>query len=432
MTTALNQTDLIAESAILGSMMIDPSVCDPVFENLRAEHFGRKTHQQLFEVIKGLHASGIVPDLGAIEEQVINRHNWNAQARAALIDLMTSVPATTLSDHYVKKIREQYQARQIQYAARELAIAAASRDMTKATAVIDQLSAISTDAIVEPVTTLSDAAQEYAEMLALIESGDLRRFKCGLPVFDDIINAGLHPGILPRQVGVVCGRTGYGKSTLAAFIAFQMVTVDPSCRVHFFSLEMPAEMIGGKAVKRQIAADCIKADSAADRAKIAATNLRGTWGDRVTISGEHEPDQVIARAAQMARGGTNVFVFDHLHRISLKGKTEPRWAYGNFMLELTNHAKRHNVAWLVAAQLSRKYSNDFTNTKRMPMDSDLAESGMVEQHMHWCVALHFDDPKNRNVARLCVIKNRHGVANTSETVGVDYEKQSYTRRYPGS
>ena len=152
----------------------------------------------------------------------------------------------------------------------------------------------------------------------------------------------------------------------------------------------------------------------------------------MTISGEHEPDQVIARAAQMARGGTNVFVFDHLHRISLKGKTEPRWAYGNFMLELTNHAKRHNVAWLVAAQLSRKYSNDFTNTKRMPMDSDLAESGMVEQHMHWCVALHFDDPKNRNVARLCVIKNRHGVANTSETVGVDYEKQSYTRRYPGS
>ena len=432
-TTAINQTDLLSECAILGSMMIDPSVCDPIIENLKADHFSRKKHQQLFQVISELHRDGTVPDSLLVEERLINGHGWDKTGtQIELIKIIDAVPSTSTFAKYVKQVRHNHQARQIQYAARELSIAAMSRDMAKTAAIIDQLDAISTDTITEPVVTLSDAATDYADMLRRIDAGDIRRHRCGLPVFDDIINGGLHAGILPRQVGVICGRTGYGKSTLAAFIAFQMVDIDPECRAHFFSLEMPAEMIGGKAVKRQIAKDGVSSGKDWQRALSAAHTLRGTYGDRITISEEHEPDQVLARAASLARSGTNVFVFDHLHRISIKGHNEPRWAYGDFMLNLTNHAKRHNVAWLVAAQLSRKYANDFNYNKRWPMDSDLAESGMVEQHMHWCVALHFDDPRNRKLGRLCVIKNRHGDTQTSQMVDIDYEAQTYQRRHTGT
>jgi len=432
--TALNQTDQLAEAQVLGTLMLDPDVSQDVVDSLEPSHFSKITHQQIFSVVKRIRAEGLQPDYHVIAERLCNNHGWKSEGVInTLASFADHVAATTMAGHYAGIMRNQAECRGALYICKDLMVALGTRDRVAAQSLADKLIAHLNQGA-DPAITLTNAALEYADTVKRIEDMDNRRFKCGLPIFDDRLNDGLRSGMLPGQVGLLCARTGYGKSTLASYIAFQMVDTDPQTRVHMFSLEMPAQMIAAKAIKRQIAKDTIAGNAPkgtdSDKAKAAAFTLAGTYGDRVTISEEHEPAKVLARASQQARQGVNVFVFDHLHRIGIADKKQARWVIGEFTRDLTNHAKRHNAAWLVACQLSRAYVKDKTSGRqRWPALDDIAESAQVETHAHWAVALHFDDPKDRTLGRLCVLKNRFGTTNTSALVDIDYDKQSFARRY---
>jgi len=433
MTSAINPADKLAEQAVLGTAMIDPDCVDQVVQRCQPEHFTDKKHQQIFKAIADVHKAGGQPDFFNVPQRLMNEYGWKSEAYQ-LAGVADQVAAASMLDHYLSKLTEQHQLRQMQYLCGDLLRAASSRDLTEAIKLVDQLTQTATAGVTSPVITLSDAALEYAQTLEQLARGDVRRHRCGLPLFDHTINGAFgRGGILPGQVGVIAGRTGTGKSTLASFITSQMVANDPECRAHFFTLEMPPALLAGKAVARQIKQDDIKGKTLADRAKTAAYTIAGTYGDRITYSEDAEPGKVLARASQMARQGTGVFVFDHLHRIPIKDKDNARWVFGEFARDMSEHAKRHKVAWIMAAQLSRKAGQRFikagTVDQSWPTLQDISESAQIETHIHWCVALHFDDPRNRNQARLCLIKNRYGQTDTSEQVQANYDNQTYTRRF---
>jgi replicative DNA helicase len=251
---------------------------------------------------------------------------------------------------------------------------------------------------------------------------DAANQKClltGIPTgFDELDKA--TSGLQPRDLIIIAGRPGMGKTSLALNIAEN--AAKNSFRTAVFSIEMSKKLI----VNRLL---CSEGEIDAARFKIGKMN-REDWSRLgraaglisqlpIHIDDSHNCIDDIRIAAKQLRdihGGLDLMVVDYL-QLARGSKTKQ---YENRTQEVTEIsaalkeiAKEMNVAMIAISQLSRKVEE---RASKKPILSDLRESGAIEQDADVVLFIYRETGDEYgdggSVAEIIIGKQRNGPTGT--------------------
>jgi replicative DNA helicase len=258
------------------------------------------------------------------------------------------------------------------------------------------------------------AAQGLAEHISALErrsTGSDRVIKTGLDDIDRQLNGGLRPGWLV----ILAARPGMGKTALALNIATH-VAIDHSAL--FLSMEMPESELHDRnlASLGRIPLDTVMASPEDDNEfwnRVTAATMK------IRDLNLYIDDQAALRMLDVRskarlvkrKAGLDVIVVDYLQLMTGEGANRNAEIEG-ISRGLKALAKELNVAIVALAQLNRKVEE---RSNRLPMLSDLRDSGSIEQDADAVLFIHREEVSNpeageqwQGFAQLRVAKFRHG------------------------
>lgn len=210
---------LLAQSSVLGSMLISPQIVGDVMTNLQPEDFTEPMGQEVFLAIRALHLAGEKIDPVCVLNQM---GGPDPGRRKYLLALMRETPTAQNYREYMDIVREQSRLREIQRAG----LALAGTDITLETAR-------------EPVSRLYELMMDRRGMECVdMEQGmldfyaELERTPRYLPWGLDFLDEGLTAE--GGDFVVLGGYPSDGKTALALSMAYAQAE---TLRVGFFSLE---------------------------------------------------------------------------------------------------------------------------------------------------------------------------------------------------
>jgi replicative DNA helicase len=409
-----------AERALLGSVLINPQVCNEI--DLPIDAFFLHRHQFVWSAFRRLKDAGRAIDYLTVCEALESAGKLAEVGGDYLIALLNDVPTSLNADEYAGMVREQYTRRLLLNAANEIARLAYSHEQDSPVLLNNAQAAIqgvltqsaAPDSFTDLVEVASDLYERASERLELARAGkplSSQRIATGLHDVDALLKGGLRKGSL----SLIAGRPGQGKSSWMQTVALHALELGK--RVAFFSLEMP---------KDEVAARLLSATSGLDanllsegllgdsdwQALILA--LEGVQRERVFISDTPSltPAQLRAQAYQlMARHGIDLVMVDYLQLMESGGREQNRVEQVSVCSRaLKRLAMELRLPVLAAAQLSRAVEN---RADKEPQLSDLRESGSLEQDADIVMFVTRSEAES-NLARLKVAKHRGGPVGAAE------------------
>lgn len=403
-----------SEQSVIGALLIDNDAIDRMGD-LRTEHFYRGDHRVIFGQIVALISDGIGADVMTVYERL------QADGRAAdvgglkyLNDLAQSTPSSVNIARYADIVRDRAQKRGLLTVAGEIqeSVGAAPESagvlIDRAAAKLEALG----EATIKREPKL--VAQGLAEHIATLErrsTGSERVVKTGLDDLDKALNGGLRPG----WVVILAARPGMGKTALALNIATH-VSCDHS--VLFLSMEMPESEIHDRnlAAQGRIPLDQVMESPEDDNEfwnrvtaatmKIKDMNLFVDDQAALRLLDVRSKARLVKRKA-----GLDLLVVDYLQLMTGEGNSRNAEIEG-ISRGLKAMAKELNVAVLALAQLNRKVED---RSNKLPMLSDLRDSGSIEQDADAVMFIHREEVANpdceeqwRGFAQVRIAKFRHG------------------------
>lgn len=101
--------DIEAERAVLGAILLNPTVASQLLTILKPHHFYRPWHGQLLEAAQALHTGGRPVDPIAVHAELRRRGNHGEPGRNSGVlihDLLAAVPVTASGPHYAQIVLE--------------------------------------------------------------------------------------------------------------------------------------------------------------------------------------------------------------------------------------------------------------------------------------------------------------------------------------
>ncbi|MEM1185246.1 MAG: replicative DNA helicase [Planctomycetota bacterium] len=379
-----------AERAVLGSLLLDPSVAADV--SLAVEDFFGPSHRGLYEIMLEL-----VGGSGGIDPVVV----WDRMQAVGgfregpewLLELAEAVPSANRARHYAGIVAAKATRRRVIEAS-----AATIEDAAETTDEIDgdvsgliervesRLFEATRVAGGSDVASVGDVSTErLLEVEAAIHDGVAPGLATGYRDLDEL-TGGLHAG----ELAVVAGRPGMGKTALALSIARNVAAGSRAAEpksVLIFSMEMHRSQIAARYLSMQSGVSMSKIA----RATLTPEEVEKVWAVRDTLAAlpvhvDFSPGitigQLRARCRRMVsrREGPplGLVVVDYLQLMTTSGKRRENRQVEVSELSgaLKATAKDLGVPVLVACQLNR--APDSRDDKR-PRPSDLRESGSIEQ-----------------------------------------------------
>ena len=236
-------------------------------------------------------------------------------------------------------------------------------------------------------------------------------------------------GFQPGSLNIIAARPSVGKTSFAMNIVAN-IAMNPN--VHkpalVFSLEMPTDQIlmrllstFGRISMNKLKAGEIQNSQLSDmvrKIKLLAETKNGELSDKLYIddSGDITPLELRARARKLAleKGGLSVIMIDYVQLMRSQTKAANRTLeIGEISRSLKLLAKELEVPILALAQLNREVD---ARKDHRPLNSDLRESGSLEQDADMIMFLHREaiyskgegGADNSNQATLIIGKNRNG------------------------
>lgn len=239
----------------------------------------------------------------------------------------------------------------------------------------------------------------------------------------------LTQGLQPGSLNIIAARPSVGKTSFAMNIVAN-IAMNPN--IHkpalVFSLEMPTEQILMRLLSTfgRVSMNKLKAGEVGNKnwldivrkIKLLMENDNGTERNKLYIddSGDITPLELRARARKLAleNGGLSVIMIDYIQLMRSQTKAANRTLeIGEISRSLKMLAKELEVPILALAQLNREVDN---RKDHRPLNSDLRESGSLEQDADMIMFLHRESiysksegaEDNSNQATLIIGKNRNG------------------------
>lgn len=415
-----------AEQCVIGSMLIDPESWDKVTELVTDSDFYNRSHQLIFkEIIKLLSDSKPI-DLITVSESLEQNNLINeAGGFAYLGELAKNTPSSANVVSYAQIIRERAITRELIGVAHEIAEFGYNPEGKNSADILDLAESKVFD-IAEKRMKKSDGPQNIENVLgktidrleALVQNNkDVTGVTTGFHDLDKKTS-----GLQPSDLIIVAARPSMGKTTFAMnLVENAMMTEEKPVLV--FSLEMPSEQIMMRMLASLSRVDQTKIRTALledeDWARISNTmgHLKDKQNIFVDDSSGLTPMDVRSRARKLARehGGLSLIMIDYLQLMRVPSLSDNRTLeIAEISRSLKALAKELEVPVIALSQLNRTLEQ---RADKRPVNSDLRESGSIEQDADLIMFIYRDEVYHENsedkgVAEIIIGKQRNGPIGT--------------------
>jgi replicative DNA helicase len=412
-----------SEQSVIGGLMLDNQAWDRVAERVVAQDFYSQNHRKIFEVIAVLAESGKPIDLITVTEELEQMGQLeDAGGFAYLGEIAKNTPSAANINAYADIVRERAVVREMIAVAHEIADAGYDPQGRKSHELLD-FAESKVFKIAEARTDVNEGPKSLHEILEKTVDKIEELYKnptngiTGVPSgFNDLDK--MTSGLQPSDLIIVAARPSMGKTTFAMNLC-ENASLTEDKPVLIFSLEMPSESI----MMRMLASL-----SRVNQTKVRTGQLddedwariSGTMGMMVEKSKMYiddgsglTPTEVRSRARRIARdhGGISMIMIDYLQLMQVPGLSDNRTLeISEISRSLKSLAKELQVPVVALSQLNRSLEQ---RADKRPINSDLRESGAIEQDADLIMFIYRDevyneDSQDKGTAEIIIGKQRNG------------------------
>ncbi len=413
-----------AEQSVLGGLLLSGDSWDAVAEAVTASDFYRPDHRLIFRQIARLAEAAEPVDVITVADKLTAAGELDSAGGVAyLAELASNTPSASNIRAYAKVVRERAALRKLIEAAQEIAESGFNPEGRKSEELIDEaerrIMQISEQGPKaggpQEVNPLLQGAIERIEDL-FNSGGKLTGLSTGFTDLDAKTS-----GLQASDLVIVAGRPSMGKTSFAMNMVENAV-LGQELPILVFSMEMPAEQLIirmlsslGKIDQTRIRNGRLEQE---DWPKLSAAvaKLKDVplfIDDTPALT----PTELRSRARRVARehGQLGMIMVDYLQLMQIAGSSEGRTAeISEISRNLKAIAKEFNCPMVALSQLNRSLEQ---RPNKRPVNSDLRESGAIEQDADVIMFIYRDevyneDSPDQGVAEIILGKQRNGPIGT--------------------
>ncbi len=413
-----------AEQAVLGGLMLTNDSFDTVASVISEIDFFTQDHQLIFQTMRSLSDNSKPLDVITLSEILQNNQELEQVGGAAyLVELANNTPSSANIGAYAQIVLERSVIRQLITAASDIVKKGFNPLGSDSSALLAEAERKLSDIIENRPKLggfqnvnklLSDAINRIDELFN--NDADITGLSTGFAELDEMTS-----GWQKSDLVIVAGRPSMGKTSFAMNMVEHAV-LHQDKPVLVFSLEMPANQLMirmmsslGKIDQTRMRSGKLNEDdwprlsSAASRLKDRPLYIDDTAG--ITPMGLKNQVRQLSRE----HGEPGLIMVDYLQLMSSSIPTENRTTEITLISrELKTIAREFNCPVVALSQLSRNLEQ---RPNKRPINSDLRESGAIEQDADVIAFIYRDEVYNegsedKGVAEIILGKQRNGPIGT--------------------
>ena len=410
--------NLEAETAVLGSMLLDKEAIARSIEQLDERSFYTESNRKIYQSILRLYDNNKAVDIVTLIEDLKKRGALDETGGPSYItELANSIPTAANVDHYAKIVKEKYLLRTLINTATTIA----SESYEPETEVEDLLD--------RAEKLIFDITSDHKREARVVEMKDV--IKDSIETIDRLyqrkdnitgIATGLHDldvktaGLQKSDLIVLAGRPSMGKSALATSI-MEYAAIVEKVPCAYFSLEMSRDQLAQRML-------CSIAGVNAHKVRTGFFS-QTDWPKLVSAAGKLSESSIFiddtpgisalelrAKARRLkARYDIKLMVVDYLQLMRGAARIENRQQeISEISRSMKALARELDIPIIAISQLSRAVEQ---RSDHRPMLSDLRESGAIEQDADVVMLILREEyysptEENKGIAEVIIAKQRHG------------------------
>jgi replicative DNA helicase len=409
-----------AELSVLGGLMLNNSAWDRIVDKVSDNEFYRKDHRYIFAAIRSLSNEGKPADAVTVAEHLEHAGDLEtAGGMDTIVRITQDVPGSANIEAYADIVRERAILRDLISAGSDIV----SEVFNPAGRDSKELLELAEKRIFDIAERNSKTGGSFADMKELVlgaieridelyNSGQsITGLSTGLDELDEKTS-----GFQNGDLIILAARPSMGKTALALNFAEHVALFEKKA-VAVFSMEMPDQ---------QLAMRLLASNARIDQSRIRDGKLQTEDWPRLTAAanmlsqapifiddeGGLSPAELRARARRLKReNDLGLIVIDYLQLMTVPGTKEGRTAeISEISRSLKALAKELDIPVIALSQLNRGLES---RTDKRPMNSDLRESGGIEQDADVILFIYRDEYYNPNtdnpgVSEIIIGKQRNG------------------------
>ncbi|MFZ7174918.1 replicative DNA helicase [[Pasteurella] aerogenes] len=415
-----------AEQAVLGGILLSNSHWDAVAERIIADDFYTVEHRLIFQEMVELIRLNNPVDLLTLDEALKHRGvSDQVGGFAYLAELSNNTPSAANIIAYADIVREKAILRELIAVGNNIAKNSYSPKGQDVKNILDEAER-DVFAIAEKRTTANEGPQNILNILEKtidkIEMLSQDKNHSGITgVTTGFIDLDKKTsGLQPSDLIIVAARPSMGKTAFAMNLC-ENAALASEKPVLVFSLEMPAEQIMMRVISSLSRVEQQKIRTGQDLTEAEWSQIGSTLGMfkkkpnlYIDDSSGLTPTELRSRARRVYREnqGLSLIMVDYLQLMRAPGFSDNRTLeIAEISRSLKALAKELEVPVVALSQLNRTLEN---RQDKRPVNSDLRESGSIEQDADLIMFIYRDEyyneptEENRGIAEIIIGKQRNG------------------------
>ena len=418
-----------AEQSVLGGLMLENQRWDDVAEIVSEQDFSSRPHRSIFSAMRSLVANQFPIDLITLAEHIENEGEGKLDSLggfAYLAELSKNTPSAANIIAYAQIVRERAVIREMIKVANEITEAGYNPEGRTSDELLD-LAESRIFQIAEQRGNKSGGPENISSILdrtvTKIEALFQRPHDGVTGVDTGYVDVNKKTaGLQPSDLIIIAARPSMGKTTFAMNIC-ENVSLTNDKPVMIFSLEMPTEqlMMRSLASLSRVNQTSIRTAQLDDEDWARLSGTMGLLLEKKNIyiddSSGLTPMDVRSRARRLSRehGGLSLIMIDYLQLMRVPSLSDNRTLeIAEISRSLKALAKELNVPVIALSQLNRSLEQ---RADKRPVNSDLRESGSIEQDADLIMFIYRDEVYHENsdmkgIAEIIIGKQRNGPIGT--------------------
>lgn len=414
-----------AEQAVIGSLLLSSSYWDAVSDILIPEDFYSFEHRTIYQEIAELFSQNKAVDLLTVDNVLKSKElDDKVGGFAYLAELQHNTTSAANVVAYANIVRDKAVLRELIAVGNRIAKNAYSPKGQDVKDILDEaekevfLIAEKRTSSQEGPVNVMNILESTVEKIELLSQNKNHSGITGVSTgFLDLDKK--TAGLQPSDLIIVAARPSMGKTTFAMNLC-ENIALSAEKPVLVFSLEMPAEQIMVRMLSSLSRVDQNKLRTGKgldqkDFAQIGST--LGLFQKKPNLyiddSSALTPTELRARARRVYREneGLSLIMVDYLQLMRVPGISENRTLeIAEISRSLKSLAKELGVPVVALSQLNRTLEN---RQDKRPINSDLRESGSIEQDADLIMFIYrdevyHDNSEDKGIAEIIIGKQRNG------------------------
>jgi replicative DNA helicase len=405
-----------SEEAVLGSILIDGSIvfekCNAWIRNSNA--FYSSNNKIIWEVMSNMHRNGETIDMITVGDKIKDHDSYSEDGLSLFFisGLPECVPTTANAENYARIVWEKYIKRQSIKSAYELYNTGFDSKDEKIETLLHSHSQLISELLEIAPSRKKEIGPMINEAIETLKTGK-NIIPFGYPQLDNIAG-----GMTRKEVTVIGGRPGHGKTTLAINIVNSLIV--QGYRVMVFNREMSnIEMIKKFMImeSRDLKYEDLRVgDIEEGRLQIIemmADSLKEKLKNLIMYDDIRTLDDAMR---EIQREKPDIVIDDYIQLIKVNNKRnkDRRFEIEEILTEYKWVCKKENCSAILVSQLNREIEKRIEPRPRL---ADFAESGTIEQTAETALLVFYgynfnDDKYNRHEIEIICDKARYGKVGT--------------------